>query len=78
MKLLYINIILKRMDALRVRPYKNLDELQELENEILKVAESKDKTKDKDFIQILEFIADDIYFIREKAILKRIKKGGAL
>lgn len=78
MKLLYINNILKRMDALRVRPYKNLDKLQELEDEILKVAESKDKTKDKDFIQILEFIADDIYCIREKAISKRIKKSSVL
>lgn len=78
MKLLYINNILQRMDALRVKPYKNLDKLQDLEDEILKVAENKDKIKDKDFIQILEFISDDIYCIREKAISKRIKKSISL
>ena len=78
MKIAYINHILKEMDTLRVKPFKNLDKLEELQKEILDVASKYPKPKDINFVQVLKFVSTEIHFIKEKAISKRIKKGGAL
>lgn len=68
MKMYYISNLLKRFDTLRVAPVENHNKLEELLLEVRAVISGKEKSKDKYFIEILEFISDEIYFVKNEAL----------
>lgn len=67
MKMYYISNILKRFDTLRVSPVENHNKLEDLLLEIRAIISGKEKSKDKYFIEILEFISDEVYCTINKA-----------
>lgn len=80
MKLLYISQLLQRYDSLRANYKKKLEEIEELQIEVLAIIkdfEDRKNPKDLNFIQILNFIGTELFFLQQKAIRKLIKKGGA-
>ena len=80
MKLLYINQLLKRYDSLRANYKEKLEEIEELQIEVLAIIkdiENRKNPKDTNFIEILNFIQTELFFLQQKALKKLIKKGGA-
>jgi hypothetical protein len=81
MKLLYINQLLQRYDSLRTQYKEKLEEIQQLQIEVLAIIrdiENRNNIKDINFIEILNFIETELFFLQQKALKKLIKKGGAL
>ena len=80
MKLLYISQLLQRYDSLRANYKKKLEEIEELQIEVLAIIkdfEDRKNPKDLNFIQILNFIGTELFFLQQKEIRKLIKKGCA-
>ena len=80
MKLLYISQLLQRYDSLRTKYKEKLEEIQQLQIEVLAIIrdiENRNNIKDKNFIEILDFIQTELYILQQKALKKLIKKGGA-
>lgn len=81
MKLLYINQLLQRYDSLRTNYKEKLEEIQELQIEVLAIIkdiENSKNPKDINFIEILNFIQTELFFLQQKALKKLIKKGGCI
>lgn len=80
MKLLYISQLLQRYDSLRANYKEKLEEIEELQIEVLAIIkdiENRNNIKDINFIEILNFIQTELFFLQQKALKKLIKKGGA-
>ena len=80
MRMLYINQLLQRYDSLRTQYKEKLEEIQQLQIEVLSIiedVENRENPKDKNFIEILNFIQTELYLLQQKALKKLIKKGGA-
>jgi hypothetical protein len=80
MKLLYISQLLQRYDSLRTQYKEKLEEIQQLQIEVLAIIrdiENRNNIKDINFIEILNFIETELFFLQQKALRKLIKKGGA-
>ena len=80
MKLLYISQLLQRYDSLKANYKEKLEEIGELRIEVLSIiedVENRKNPKDLNFIQILNFIETELFFLQQKALRKLIKKGGA-
>ena len=76
----YINQLLQRYDSLRTNYKEKLEEIKEFQIELLAIIkniENRENPKDKNFIEILNFIQTELYFLQQKALKKLIKKGGA-
>lgn len=81
MKLLYISQLLQRYDSLRANYKEKLEEIEELQIEVLAIIkdiENRNKIKDINFIEILNFIQTELYILQQKALKKVIKKGGCI
>ena len=79
MRMFYINQLLQRYDSLRTNYKENLEEIEEFQIEVLAIIkdiENRENPKDKNFIEILNFIQTELYILQEKALKKLIKKGG--
>jgi hypothetical protein len=79
MKLLYISQLLQRYDSLKANYKEKLEEIEELQIEVLAIIrdiENRKNPKDLNFIQILNFIETELFFLQQKALKKLIKKGG--
>ena len=79
MRMLYINQLLQRYDSLRTNYKEKLEEIKELQIELLTTIENienRENPKDKNFIEILNFIQTELFFLQQKALKKLIKKGG--
>ena len=79
MRMFYINQLLQRYDSLRTNYKEKLEEIEELQIEVLAIIkdiENRENPKDKNFIEILNFIQTELYILQEKALKKLIKKGG--
>ncbi len=75
----YINQLLQRYDSLRTNYKENLEEIEELQIEVLAIIEdieNRKNPKDINFIEILNFIQTELFFLQQKALKKLIKKGG--
>ena len=80
MRMFYINQLLQRYDSLRTNYKEKLEEIGELQIEVLAIIkdiENRENPKDKNFIEILNFIQTELYILQQKALKKLIKKGGA-
>ena len=80
MRMFYINQLLQRYDSLRTNYKEKLEEIKEFQIELLAIIkniENRENPKDKNFIEILNFIQTELYFLQQKALKKLIKKGGA-
>ena len=80
MRMFYINQLLQRYDSLRTNYKEKLEEIEEFQIEVLAIIkniENRENPKDKNFIEILNFIQTELYILQEKAIKKLIKKGAA-
>ena len=80
MRMFYINQLLQRYDSLRTNYKEKLEEIEEFQIEVLAIIkdiENRENPKDKNFIEILNFIQTELYILQEKALKKLIKKGGA-
>ena len=80
MRMFYINQLLQRYDSLKTNYKEKLEEIEELQIEVLAIIkniENRENPKDKNFIEILNFIQTELYILQEKAIKKLIKKGAA-
>ena len=80
MRMFYINQLLQRYDSLRTNYKEKLEEIEEFQIEVLAIIkniENRENPKDKNFIEILNFIQTELYFLQQKALKKLIKKGGA-
>ena len=80
MRMFYISHLLKRYDSLRNNYKEKLEEIKELQIELLTTIENienRENPKDKSFIEILNFIQTELFFLQQKALKKLIKKGGA-
>ena len=78
MRMFYINQLLQRYDSLRTNYKEKLEEIEELQIEVLAIIkniENRENPKDKNFIEILNFIQTELYVLQEKALKKLIKKG---
>ena len=76
----YINQLLQRYDSLRTNYKEKLEEIEEFQIEVLAIIkdiENRENPKDKNFIEILNFIQTELYILQQKALKKLIKKGGA-
>ena len=76
----YINQLLQRYDSLRTNYKEKLEEIEELQIEVLAIIEdfeNRKNPKDVNFIEILNFIQTELFFLQQKALKKLIKKGGA-
>ena len=76
----YINQLLQRYDSLRTKYKEKLEEIEEFQIELLAIIkniENRENPKDKNFIEILNFIQTELYLLQQKALKKLIKKGGA-
>ena len=76
----YINQLLQRYDSLRTNYKEKLEEIEEFQIEVLAIIkdiENRENPKDKNFIEILNFIQTELFFLQQKALKKLIKKGGA-
>jgi hypothetical protein len=81
MKSLYISQLLQRYVSLRANYKEKLEEIEELQIEVLAIirdVENRKNPKDSNFIEILNFIGTELFFLQQKALKKLIKKGGAL
>ena len=79
MRMFYINQLLQRYDSLRTNYKEKLEEIQELQIEVLAIIkdfENRKNPKDINFIEILNFIQTELFFLQQKALKKLIKKGG--
>ena len=79
MRMFYINQLLQRYDSLRTNYKEKLEEIGELQIEVLAIIkdiENRNNIKDKNFIEILNFIQTELYLLQQKALKKLIKKGG--
>ena len=75
----YINQLLQRFDSLRNNYKEKLEEIEELQIEVLAIIEdieNRKNPKDINFIEILNFIQTELFFLQQKALKKLIKKGG--
>ena len=75
----YINQLLQRYDSLRTNYKEKLEEIEELQIEVLAIIEdfeNRKNPKDVNFIEILNFIQTELFFLQQKALKKLIKKGG--
>ena len=80
MRMFYINQLLQRYDSLRTNYKEKLEEIEELQIEVLAIIEdieNRNNIKDINFIEILNFIQTELFFLQQKALKKLIKKGGA-
>ena len=80
MRMFYISHLLQRYDSLRNNYKEKLEEIKEFQIEILTTIENienRENQKDKTFIEILNFIQIELFFLQQKALKKLIKKGGA-
>ena len=80
MRMFYINQLLQKFDILRTNYKEKLEEIEELQIEVLAIIkniENRENPKDKNFIEILNFIQTELFFLQQKALKKLIKKGGA-
>ncbi len=80
MRMFYINQLLQKFDILRTNYKEKLEEIEELQIEVLATIENienKNNIKDINFIEILNFIQTELFFLQQKALKKLIKKGGA-
>ena len=80
MRMFYINQLLQRYDSLRTNYKEKLEEIEELQIEVLAIIEdieNRKNQKDINFIEILNFIQTELFFLQQKALKKLIKKGGA-
>ena len=80
MRMFYINQLLQRYDSLRTNYKHKLEEIEELQIEVLAIIEdieNRKNPKDINFIEILNFIQTELFFLQQKALKKLIKKGGA-
>ena len=80
MRMFYINQLLQRYDSLRTNYKEKLEEIEELQIEVLAIIEdiqNRKNPKDINFIEILNFIGTELFFLQQKALRKLIKKGGA-
>ena len=78
MRMFYINQLLQRYDSLRTNYKEKLEEIEEFQIEVLAIIkniENRENPKDKNFIEILNFIQTELYILQEKALKKLIKKG---
>ena len=76
----YINQLLQRYDSLRTNYKEKLEEIEEFQIEVLAIIkdiENRENPKDKNFIEILNFIQTELFLLEQKALKKLIKKGGA-
>ena len=76
----YINQLLQRYDSLRTNYKHKLEEIEEFQIEVLAIIkniENRENPKDINFIEILNFIQTELFFLQQKALKKLIKKGGA-
>ena len=81
MRMFYISHLQQRYDSLRTNYKEKLEEIKELQIELLTTIENienRENPKDKNFIEILNFIQTELFFLQQKALKKLIKKGGAL
>lgn len=79
MRMFYINQLLQRYDSLRTNYKHKLEEIEELQIEVLAIIEdieNRKNPKDINFIEILNFIQTELFFLQQKALKKLIKKGG--
>ena len=79
MRMFYINQLLRRYVSLRTNYKEKLEEIGELQIEVLAIIkdiENRNNIKDKNFIEILDFIQTELYILQQKALKKLIKKGG--
>ena len=75
----YINQLLQRYDSLRTNYKEKLEEIEEFQIELLAIIkdiENRENPKDINFIEILNFIQTELFFLQQKALKKLIKKGG--
>ena len=80
MRMFYINQLLQRYDSLRTNYKEKLEEIEEFQIEVLAIIkdiENRENPKDKNFIEILNFIQTELYILQQKALKKLIKNGGA-
>ena len=80
MRMFYINQLLQRYDSLRTNYKEKLEEIKEFQIELLAIIkniENRENPKDKNFIEILNFIQTELYILQQKALKKLIKKGAA-
>ncbi len=80
MRMFSINQLLQRYDYLRTNYKEKLAEIEEFQIELLAIIkdiEHRENPKDKNFIEILNFIQTELYNLQQKALKKLIKKGGA-
>ena len=78
MRMMYINQLLQRYDSLRTNYKEKLEEIEELQIEVLAIIkdiENRKNPKDINFIEILNFIQTELFFLQQKALKKLIKKG---
>ena len=79
MRMMYLNQLLQRYDSLRTNYKEKLEEIEELQIEVLAIIkdiENRKNPKDINFIEILNFIQTELFFLQQKALKKLIKKGG--
>ena len=79
MRMFYINQLLQRYDSLRTNYKHKLEEIEEFQIELLAIIEdieNRKNPKDVNFIEILNFIQTELFFLQQKALKKLIKKGG--
>ena len=79
MRMFYINQLLQRYDSLRTNYKEKLEEIEEFQIELLAIIkdiENRENPKDINFIEILNFIQTELFFLQQKALKKLIKKGG--
>ena len=75
----YISQLLQRYDSLRTNYKEKLEEIEELQIEVLAIIEdfeNRKNPKDVNFIEILNFIQTELFFLQQKALKKLIKKVG--
>ncbi|MCT7483115.1 hypothetical protein [Aliarcobacter cryaerophilus] len=77
MRMFYINQLLQRYNSLRTNYKEKLEEIEEFQIELLAIIkdiENREKPKDINFIEILNFIQTELYNLQQKAFKKLIKK----
>ncbi len=79
MRMFYINQLLQRYDSLKTNYKEKLEEIEEFQIELLAIIkniENRENPKDINFIEILNFIQTELFFLQQKALKRLIKKGG--
>ncbi|RXJ77405.1 hypothetical protein CRU86_05740 [Aliarcobacter skirrowii] len=80
MRMIYLDTLIDKFDGLRLNSLQNINELEELHSELLKVIntiEDRKNPKDKSFISILRWLELEINYEIEKVceLLNANKKG---